>query len=82
MVQVRNCLYVFVHWYKTWLSWILPGINPTSLSGANVGVFAAFGFGESDPYYHCNIAKSMFMIGFARCMGPNRVSFALNLSGD
>lgn len=59
----------------------LLGINPASLSGANVGVFVDFGFTETDSDHSSNVS-GLFLLGTAHCLSPNRISYALNLSGD
>lgn len=57
------------------------GINPYSLDGANVGVFQSGGFSERDIYAAQNIPNYVFVLGNSRTMGPNRLSYALNLTG-
>lgn len=67
--------------YYTYFSFSL-GINPASLSGANIGVFVTDGITEQENFYSTlNRAGSVYVLGCARTMSPNRLSYAFNLNG-
>ncbi|XP_065222314.1 fatty acid synthase-like [Planococcus citri] len=58
------------------------GINPTSLLGANVGCYMACGINEADSIKFFGGQKgTMYLMGNAKSMESNRISFALNLTG-
>lgn len=58
------------------------GINPYSLDGANIGVFTSSGLSERDGGIIVNLKKFLYVLGTAKTMGPNRLSYTLNLKGN
>lgn len=52
------------------------------MSGANIGVFMTTGIAERDISCLENAVGYVFVLGCSRTMGPNRLSYSLNLTGN
>ena len=58
------------------------GINPYSLDGANIGVFTSIGMSERDVLNADSSMNNVLLIlGNAKTMSANRLSYALNFTG-
>lgn len=60
----------------------LTGINPYSLMGANVGCYFTSGISEVENIKLRTNVERLSLIGGSKGMLSNRVSFALNLTGN
>lgn len=58
------------------------GINPYSLMGANVGCYFTSGISEVENIKLRTNVERLSLIGGSKGMLSNRVSFALNLTGN
>lgn len=62
---------------------IIPGINPSDLSGTNTAVFMNSCVSESEFFEVFDTRQKGFgLLGHNRAMQANRVSYTLNLNGQ
>ncbi|KAL2734260.1 fatty acid synthase-like [Vespula squamosa] len=66
-----------------WEAIVDAGLNPTDVRGTNIGVFASLSLMESDKsiLYEKYEPHGLGMLGSARTMASNRISFCMDLLG-
>nr|XP_050849367.1 fatty acid synthase-like [Vespula vulgaris] len=68
---------------SVWEAIVDAGLNPMDVRGANIGVFASLSFVESDKtvLYEKYEPHGLGMLGSARTMASNRISFSMDFVG-